>query len=34
MAQINKELDTQRKRENRQAEDLIKKAKSSEEKAL
>ena len=34
MAQINKELDTQRKREKRQAEDVIKKAKSSEEKAV
>lgn len=33
MAQINKELDAQRKREKRQVEDLIKKAESSEEKA-
>lgn len=33
MAQINKELDAQRKRERRQVEDLIKKAESSEEKA-
>ena len=33
MAQINKELDGQRKREKRQVEDLIKKAESSEEKA-
>ena len=30
MAQINKELDGQRKREKRQVEDLIKKAESSE----
>lgn len=30
MAQINKELDAQRKREKRQVEDLIKKAESSE----
>jgi transposase len=34
MAQINKELDPQRKREKRQAEDSIKRAKSSEEKAV
>jgi len=34
MAQINKELDTQRKREKKQAEDLIKRTKSSEEKAV
>ncbi len=33
MAQINKELDAQRKREKRQVEDLIKKASSPEEKA-
>ena len=33
MAQINKELDAQRKREKRQIEDLIKKAESSKEKA-
>jgi transposase len=33
MAQINKGLDAQRKREKRQVEDLIKKAESSEEKA-
>ncbi|MEG3902340.1 ISL3 family transposase [Microcoleus sp. B4-C5] len=33
MAQINKELDAQRKGEKRQVEDLIKKAESSEEKA-
>lgn len=33
MAQINKELDVQRKREKRQVEDLIKKASSPEEKA-
>ena len=33
MAQINKELDAQRKREKRQVEDLIKKAELSEEKA-
>jgi hypothetical protein len=33
MAQINKELDGQRKREKRQVEDLIKKAESLEEKA-
>jgi len=33
MAQINKELDDQRKGEKRQVEDLIKKAESSEEKA-
>ncbi len=33
MAQINKELDSQKKREKRQVEDLIKKAESLEEKA-
>ena len=33
MAQINKKLDAQRKREKREVEDLIKKAESSEEKA-
>lgn len=33
MAQINKELDAQRKGEKRQVEDLIKKAESSEQKA-
>jgi transposase len=33
MAQINKELDSQRKREKRQVEDLIKKAESLEKKA-
>ena len=33
MAQINKELDAQRKREKKQVENLIKKAESSEEKA-
>lgn len=33
MAQINKELDTQRKREKRHVEDLIKTAKSSPDKA-
>ncbi len=33
MAQTNKELDAQRKREKRQVEDLIKKAESLEEKA-
>ncbi|MFB8789671.1 MAG: hypothetical protein U7123_12635 [Potamolinea sp.] len=34
MAQINKELDTQRKREKKQVGDLIKKASSLEEKSL
>ena len=33
MAQINKELDSQRKKERRKVEDLIKTAKTSEEKA-
>ncbi len=33
MTQLNKELDTQRKREKRNAEELIKKAKLAEEKA-